>query len=162
MPPDATTAAIEAAKAASTAQLLFRCARLLDEYALSRLRSETGQPIRPAHTKVFPHIDLDGTRPTELARRMGISKQAVGQLVADLEDMGVVERVPDPTDRRGRLVQFVQHADGGHVLLDGLRLLAAVEQDLAQELGEERWKHLHALLTDLLPLVTQRAASIPD
>ena len=153
---------IEAAKAASTAQLLFRCARLLDAYAIGRLRAVSGQPIRPAHTKLFPHIDLAGTRPTELARRLGISKQAVGPLVADLEAMGVVERVPDPSDRRARLVRFAAGPDGDHVLLHGLRHLAAVEAELAAALGTGRWSTLHGLLTDLLPLVEARHATLDD
>lgn len=157
MPTADTVAAIEAAKAASTAQLLFKCARLLDHYALGRLREEVGQPLRPAHTKLFPHIDLDGTRATEIARRMGVSKQAVGPLLAELEQMGVVERVPDPSDRRARLVRFASSAEGGHVLLDGLRLLRTVEAELASELGQARWTELHGLLTDLLPLVVARA-----
>jgi len=152
--------AIEAAKAASTAQILFRCARLLDTYALSRLQTRTGQSVRPAHTRLFPHIDLAGTRPTEIARRVGISKQAVGQLVADLEAMGVVERVPDPSDRRARLVRFMVADDGEHVLMHGLRLLREVEGELALELGPERWQQLHGLLTDLLPLVEARAATV--
>ncbi|HCH65240.1 MAG: MarR family transcriptional regulator [Deltaproteobacteria bacterium] len=153
MPTSQTVAAIEAAKAASTAQLLFRCARLLDERALARLRTETGLPIRPAHTRLFPHIDLEGTRPTEVARRMGISKQAVGSLIAELEQMGVVERISDPGDRRARLVRFGTSSDGAHVLLDGLRMLGCIEADLAAALGPDRWHALHALLTDLLPLM---------
>jgi len=157
-----TTAAIEAAKAASAAQLLFRCARLLDAHALARLREETGRAVRPAHTRLFPHIDLAGTRPTEIAGRMGISKQAVGVLVADLEAMGVVERVPDPSDRRARLVRFVSGPDGGHVLLDGLRMLAGIEAELAEELGAERWSALHRLLTDLLPLLSARMEQAGD
>ena len=153
MPTPETTAAIEAAKAASAVQLLFRCARLLDEHSLARLRAETGLPIRPAHTRLFPHIALEGTRPTEIARRVGVSKQAVGVLIADLEQMGVVERVSDPNDRRARLVRFVSSRAGTHVLLDGLRMLGRVEAELASALGTQRWKELHAILTDLLPLI---------
>jgi DNA-binding transcriptional ArsR family regulator len=133
--------------------LLFRCARLLDEHALAQLRAWTGLPIRPAHTRLFPHIDLGGTRPSELARRLGVSKQAVGPLIAELEQMGVVERVPDPKDRRARLVVFGTAADGAHVLLDGLRMLGQIEAELAAALGPERWQTLHCILTDLLPLI---------
>ena len=56
--------AIAAAKSASTAQLLFKCARLVNELALERLRLATGQALRPAHTALFPLIDLEGTRLT--------------------------------------------------------------------------------------------------
>ena len=162
MPSTQTVAAIEFAKAASTAQLLFRCAGLLDAYALDRLRTETGLAVRPAHTRLFPHIDLEGTRPTEIARRVGVSKQAVGILIAELEQMGVVERVVDPSDRRARLVRFGTAADGAHVLLDGLRMLGRIEADVATALGPERWQALHAILTDLLPLIPAVATPARD
>lgn len=147
------------AKRASTVQVLFRCARLLNDHSLSRLRTASGQPVRPAHTNLFPHIDLEGTRLTELARRVGISKQAVGQLVAELEHMGTLERVPDPSDGRARLVRFARGPDGRSVLFHGLSVLRQVEQELAQELGVERWRQLRELLLDLEPIAEARAAA---
>lgn len=150
--------AIEAAKQASTAQLLFKCARLLNDEGLARVRAVTGSPVRPAHAALFPHIDLDGTRITEIARRAGVTKQAVGQLVDDLEAMGAVERVADPTDGRARLVRFARGPDGEHAILAGLRVLATLEGELAAELGAEQWAGLHAGLAALLPLLEARTA----
>lgn len=155
--PHPDQAAIEAAKRASTAQLLFKCARLLNEQGLARVRAETGQPVRPAHAALFPHIDLEGTRITEIARRAGITKQAVGQLVDDLEAMGTVERVRDPTDGRARLVRFARGPDGDHAILHGLRVLGALEAELRAEVGADRWAALHDTLTVLLPILEERA-----
>ena len=67
---------------------LFKAARLINEDAIARVRERTGEPVRVAHTALLPHVDLEGTRLTELARRMGVTKQAVGQLVDELEQMG--------------------------------------------------------------------------
>jgi hypothetical protein len=67
---------ISAAKDASVGQLLFRAARLFNELALDRLHAQTGHRLRPAHTALFPHIELSGSRVTEIARRAGVSKQA--------------------------------------------------------------------------------------
>lgn len=142
---------LERAKRASVAQLLFRCARLLDEQAVARVRTRFGVPMRPSHTSLFPHIDLEGTRLTELARRMGVSKQAVGQLVGDLEDFGVVERVPDPDDGRAKLVRFT-HA-GQRSLFDGLAMLGEFEDEMEQHLGARRMRALHSTLLDLLALL---------
>lgn len=153
--------ALAAAKRASTVQVLFRCARLLNDHSLAQLRAVSGLPVRPAHTNLFPHIDLDGTRLTELARRVGISKQAVGQLVSELEQMGTLERVPDPTDGRARLVRFATGPDGRSVLFHGLSVLQEVEAELAEELGPERWRQLRALLLDLEPIAEARAAGAP-
>lgn len=143
---------VEEAKAQSVAQLLFKCARLLNEQAVARIGQAPGAPrLRPAHTSLFPHIDHGGTRLTELARRLGISKQAVGQLVDELEQMEVVERVPDPSDGRAKLICFSQRP--GRSLLDGLRGLRELEAELEQEIGEQRMAALHEALTVLLAVL---------
>lgn len=145
---------LERRKAESVLALLFKCARLANESALERARVASGIPVRPAHTALLPHIDLEGTRPTEIARRAGISKQAVGQLVAELEAWGALERVPDPADRRAWLVRFA-HRDGRLSLFDGLAVLGAYERELAAALGPATWKGLArglgALLATLEP-----------
>jgi DNA-binding MarR family transcriptional regulator len=144
--------ALEATKRASVGHLLFRCARLLNERALVAMRASTGKPIRAAHTSLFPHIDLEGTRLTEIARRMGISKQAVGQLVAELEEMGGVERVPDPEDGRAKLVRFTRSRCRSS-LFEGFALLAEVEADIEAELGTRTMNDLRRSLAKLLPLL---------
>ncbi len=138
--------ALERAKRASTAQLLFRCARRVNERCLEAVRAELGVPIRPAHTALFPHLDLDGTRQTALAARLGVSKQAVGQLVDELVSMGVLERVPDPADGRARLVRFVGGREG---LMSGVAALSRAERPLWTALGSDRSEALHEALSVL-------------
>lgn len=138
---------LEAMKQASTAQLLFRCARRVDALAVGRIREALGlSTLRTAHTALFPHIDLDGTRPTEVARRLGVSKQAVGPLLDELVEMGVLEKVGDPSDGRARLVRFV---GGGAALVDGLERLRGIEAELAEGIGPAHFAALHAALTRL-------------
>jgi len=146
---DDTRLHLEAAKAASVAQLLFRAARLLDAAMLEELREASGLDIRPAHTRLFPHIDLEGTRLTHIAQRAGISKQAAGQLIDDLAAMGAVERIPDPADGRAKLVRFAT-VDGELSLLHGLRFLAVREATLERAIGTDRWEGLRHGLVGLL------------
>ena len=151
---------LERAKRASTAQLLFRAARLLNDVAVGRIRDATGQEVRVAHTRLLPHIDLDGTRITEIARRAGITKQAVGPLVDELVALGALERIPDPADGRAKLVRFtrVQTEQGEeYSLMGGLRVLAALETDYASVLGEEVWTGLHTGLLALVDALEHRA-----
>ncbi len=140
---------LERTKAESTLQLLFKAARLLNERALARARPRNDFPsLRAAHTSLLPHIDLEGTRISELSRRVGISKQAVSQLVDDLEAYGTCVRVPDPKDGRAKLVRF--SAAGQRQLLDGLALLRELEAELAREIGQRRMKELNSTLQSLL------------
>ncbi len=140
-------ARLEREKKRSTAQLLFRCARQLNELALRTLPEQPGPRPRPAHMALFPHIELEGTRPTELATRLGISKQAVGQLLDDLEAMGTVVRVPDPSDRRAKLVVFSE--EGRAQILEGLAHLLRIEGKLRRALGKETMDQLRDALLAL-------------
>lgn len=141
-------AKLEAAKQASPAQLLFRAARLLNERGLSKIQSRGHHGVRAAHTALLPHVDLEGTRTTEIARRMNVTKQAVNQLVGDLEQAGMLRRVPDPSDGRAKLVCFT--ARGRRELLAGLNLLGELEEELAQALGKARLDRLHRDLAALV------------
>lgn len=143
---------LEARKRASTAQLLMRCARLVNERGIARSAEKFGIPVRAAHMTLFPHLDLEGTRQTELARRMGISKQAVNQLVTELAGFGVIERVADPSDGRALLVRFTPK--GKRSLFDGLAVLQELEGELRAELGDARMDALHDALTRLNDALT--------
>lgn len=137
-------ARLEVEKARSTLQLLFKAARLLNERAIGRARERTGKPLRVSHTTLLPHLDLEGTRLTVLAERLGVSKQAAGQLVDELEDMGFVERTPDPADARAKLVRFSKR--GQKSLFQGLAVLGELEAELREIAGAARLQIVHDVL----------------
>lgn len=139
---------LELEKAQSTLQLLFKAARLLNERAISRVRSRTNKPVRVAHTALFPHIDLEGTRLTDLASRLGVTKQAAGQLVDELVEMGMLERAPDPADARAKLVRFTRRGKAG--ILDGLAVLKELETELEALVGAPKMRDLHDVLTAIV------------
>ena len=129
----------------ATLQLLFKAARLCNERALARAASDQARPpVRPAHTALFPHLDFEGIRLTDLAARVGTTKQAVGQLVDDLVGLGMVERIGDPADKRAKLVRFSRR--GHAALMHGLGILREVEAGLAEAIGRRRMRELHATL----------------
>jgi DNA-binding MarR family transcriptional regulator len=160
-PPEPFTTQLEAAKSASTLQLLFKAARLLDEQALARAARESGRPpLRRAHTSLLPHVDLGGTRITDLAQRLGVSKQATSQLVDDLEALGVMARMPDEQDARARRVVFTEQ--GRRDLMQGLALLQRMERELGQAIGEAHMTGLRqALLAILATLAAGESAVSP-
>ena len=80
-----------------------------------------GYPITMAQAKLAQRIDPGGSRLNTLAEAAQVTKQSAGYLVDQLETAGYVERVPDPTDARARLVRLTDHA---HTLIE----LAGVEE----------------------------------
>ena len=139
---------LEVEKSRRTLQLLFKAARLLNERAIGEIRARTGRPVRVAHTAVLPHVDLEGTRLTELARRLGTSKQAAGQLVDELVAMGMLERVPDPRDARAKLVRF--SAEGQAGIVEGLGVLRELEEEIRDLVGEAKMRALHEALAAIV------------
>lgn len=150
--------AFEARKRASVAQLLFKCARLVNERALARVNEEPHAiRFRPSHTNLFPHLDFEGVRITELARRLDISKQAVSQTIAELELMDMVETVPDPSDGRARLVRFTDKGKAG--ILQGLTVLRDIEAEMERTIGAPRFEALHDALLALEKMLEQAPAN---
>ena len=107
-----------------------------------------GYPQRPAHSAVFAHIDLEGTRLSRLARRANMPPQAMGELVDDLERLGYVTRKPDPTDRRAKLVVLTPR--GVACVQAGLQTIAGIESRLTDQLGERRLRQLRKTLHDIV------------
>lgn len=104
-----------------------------------------GHPaLRPKHGAVFATIDRHGTRATTLASRAGITKAAMGELIDELEGLGYLERHPDKSDRRAKLVVPAPAA------LDVLRLVDEFnkrwEARYRRKLGREAYESLRASL----------------
>lgn len=113
------------------------------------LRDQGHGAIRPKHGAVFANIDRDGTRSTTLAERAGMGKAAMGELVDELERLGYVERRPDPTDRRAKLVHPTALA------LEVTRLVHAFNRRLEaryrRSLGPKAYRSLRASLSAIAP-----------
>lgn len=101
--------------------------------ALSNLAARA--QISAAHIHITRHLDLQGTRLTDLAQKAGMSKQAMGDLVDQCEAWGLVTRDPDPRDARARLVQFTPT---GLLWLQAFReAVAQAEKEFRAEVGQD-------------------------
>jgi DNA-binding MarR family transcriptional regulator len=108
----------------------------------------SGYPQKPKHSALFAQIEPEGSRLTELARRANITPQAMGELVDELEELGYVERRPDPSDRRAKLI--VLTARGRSAVEAGRATIEDIEERVTDILGERGHRTLRRLLTRLL------------
>jgi DNA-binding MarR family transcriptional regulator len=83
----------------------------------------------------------------DLVLRMGISKQAVSQLVDSLVTMGYVERRPAPDDRRRTLLHLTTRGRGAAHVVDDT--VALVEAHMSATIGQERLHLLHRALLEM-------------
>lgn len=104
-----------------------------------------------ARAMLMGHIPRNGIRQSALIERVGTSKQAVQQVLDGLEAEGVIARVPDPDDRRGRLVRYTDR--GRAALRDVDRVKAEIERRYAQRIGPDRM----AALSEALRVLGQGA-----
>jgi DNA-binding MarR family transcriptional regulator len=110
-----------------------------------------GEPgLRPSHHRVIGHVPPEGITVTELAERVGMSKQGIGQFVTQLTESGhlVVDRHPD--DRRIRMVRRTAEGDAAARRLADL--LEGLEADWANRVGTHRYNAFRATLDELADL----------
>nr|WP_041756302.1 MarR family transcriptional regulator [Bradyrhizobium sp. ORS 278] len=87
-------------------RLLNNAVRRFESRVLELMVASGHPESRIAHVSLTRNLDIEGTRLTELARRASMSKQAMGELVDQCAELGLVTRVADPDDGRARLVRF--------------------------------------------------------
>ncbi|MEO8230315.1 MAG: MarR family transcriptional regulator [Chloroflexota bacterium] len=129
------------------ARQLSLLAKAMDSAVERRLNRLGYDDIRSGHLVVLLDLGRDGARSTELARRAGMTRQSMGELVADLEALGYVERQPDTGDRRARIV--LPTGKGLILVAQARRAVTEVEADAARRLGRERFLQLGQALADL-------------
>jgi DNA-binding MarR family transcriptional regulator len=128
--------------------ILFREPFRVGTEVLHRRFAERGHPdIRPVHGNVMQFLDDDGTRVSVLAQRAQITKQSMAELVAHLERLGYVARVPDPSDRRAKLVRAT--ARGKQLYAIAREVVAELEAEWTRRLGNAKMRQLRALLEEL-------------
>ena len=104
--------------------------------------------LRASHFRLLAQVAPPGLRITELAERLGMTKQACGQFVRQLTGSGhVVVQVP-PDDARARLV--VRTPRGDRAVADSLALMARMEDGWAERVGEQRYAAFRQVLRELL------------
>lgn len=130
--------------------LLFIAYRAMENEAFAALAAAGHTDITRAQGKLLQRVDEDGTRITELAESAQVTKQTAGYLVDQLERAGYLERTPDPTDARARLVRLTDKAKRVRPVAD--RAVTEVEAQWTAHLGKRRMAQLRDILTQLREL----------
>jgi DNA-binding MarR family transcriptional regulator len=132
------------------ALLLLHGFRVLIDELHAELARQGHPDMRPMHGFVFQAIGPGGTTAAQLARRLGVSKQAAGKTIDQLERLGYVQRGADPADARRKVVRLTGRA------IDALARSARVFDDLrarwAEAIGNERLRALETDLRKVAPL----------
>jgi DNA-binding MarR family transcriptional regulator len=124
---------------------------------LGALRANGFDDIDGSYLSLIVWPGPEGLRPSELAIRTRMTKQALNKLLGNLERNGYLERRPDPDDRRARRIVLT---DRGRALVPVIRnVVAETERDWAAALGKGRFAQLRELLVDLNEVVAREAST---
>jgi DNA-binding MarR family transcriptional regulator len=137
--------------------LLGMAFQLVISEFVSRLDDAGYADLRPMHGLVFQVLQGAGRTSSELAEQLGVTKQAAGQIIDDLERRGYVERRQHPAGGRRKLVVLTAKAME-HLAVAG-RILRELEAELAGKLHQvglqvpraELAAIIHSLAGDGLP-----------
>jgi DNA-binding MarR family transcriptional regulator len=122
-------------------QLAYRAA----DGAIQRGLESRGFDVRMTHSAVMANIDIaSGTRATVLAERASVSKQAIGELIDDLQNRGYVKRVPDPADGRAKLIQLT--AKGRKLIDAAYEVIREIETALLNQVGAKKLEAARSVL----------------
>ena len=114
---------------------------------LEHLHERGFDDLDAAHLTVFQYPGPEGARPSELADQLRMSKQALGYLLGQLEQLGYLERRPDRDDQRGKRIVLTRR---GKRVISAIRdAVREIEGVWSQRLGRERFEQLRELLIEL-------------
>ena len=114
---------------------------------MAELASGGFTDVTPAFSSLMPLLDATGARPSTLAQRAGITKQAISQLVRELESRGYVEQVPDSTDTRAKIVRLTKRGAALHAASAEVRL--EMQSVAIAKLGKSKVSRLRRDLIEL-------------
>ena len=127
--------------------LMFIAYRSAENRIIDAVRGAGYTDFTVAQARVAARIGPNGTRLSDLAEQAQVAKQTATVLVDRLERAGYVERVPDPTDARARLVRIA--ARGAEVIPIARAEEAMIEAEWTEHLGKRRMSQLREALTAL-------------
>jgi DNA-binding MarR family transcriptional regulator len=141
-------------RAADIGMLSTRLLFGLQSELFRRCAQEGFDDLRPRHGAVAAYLDENGLRQTELTRLARRNKQTIGAIVDEMEKLGYVSRVPDPADRRAKLI--MPTARGLRLMELSDTIIADIESKYAAKVGQKEYEQfrrtLSALTADPEPL----------
>ena len=117
--------------------------------------------VRLPHMAVLQFPGPDGARPTTLAERAGMSKQAMNQLLGSLETLGYLKRADSTDEGRARVVRFTPRGRAAYAKIH--EILRTIEAEWSAELGARNFAQLKELLLEVWqsPLVRAKDGGTP-
>jgi MarR family transcriptional regulator, temperature-dependent positive regulator of motility len=138
-------------------QLLHFLSNAFEQRTLAKCHKRGHRKFRGSHSSVIAQLDAEGLCLGDLAERIGISQQATGKLVRDLERAGYVGSHPDSRDKRSRIIQLT--ASGAALQSDIADILREIRDEYLEILGDPGLQNFEQQLRNAADALTQEKPS---
>ena len=141
-------------------RLLLELARDFEKRALEKVHERGHTQIRRSHSSLFSNMGFSAVRLTELAERAGITQQAMGKLVKEMEEEGYVRRSIDESDKRAKIIELTDL--GKRLVSDSIEIVDEILEEYKGVLGQEGIEDLNNVLrssASALKLKTARSSA---
>ncbi|WP_199553286.1 MarR family winged helix-turn-helix transcriptional regulator [Sandaracinobacteroides hominis] len=116
-----------------------------DEALQAGLRANGWASLSRTHSMIFTNMSAGVCRPTQLARNIGISRQAISHALAEMEAAGLVTLGPDPDDRRAQRAAFSPQSAA--IRRDAVKIFDTIDAVLASRVGARDVQHLKEIFS---------------
>jgi DNA-binding MarR family transcriptional regulator len=135
---------------------LGRTLRVYNRRLLSELHARGFEDFAPSFPQMLSNLDTAGTRIGVLAARAGVTRQAAGQLLAEIERCGYVERRPAHDDARATVVHFTPR--GRHLLATVFTIVEKIEAEFAEIIGRDEFDRVRVGLARIADAIDPEGA----
>lgn len=124
-----------------------KLARALRNDMLTNGHRQGHTEIQSSHNAVFATLPSEGARAADMALRAGITRQSMGEVIREMTRLGVLETIPDPEDRRAKIVRYT---DYGYTLAQsGKQHIMDLEERFRAEFGDQDWETTRRVMTQV-------------
>lgn len=136
---------------------LMRAFYWFDENLRRRLAEQGWPPVTRSQSLVLGNVATGVTRPSRIAENLGVSRQAMSQLLGEMVSAGLIELAPDPDDKRAQRIQFA--AAGAQIREVAQQILRDLEAEVEGAIGAPQMASLRAALARIPPAAPDAASS---
>ena len=116
----------------------------VDESLQASLAAAGWERMNRTRSMIMLSVTAGINRPADMARNLGVSRQAIHQLLQGLKDENILELVPDPKDKRAKMVKFSAEADD--IRRDAQAILLGIEEEIRKRIGKTAFNGLKQAL----------------
>ena len=131
----------------NTGRLFYECFEWYNAALLAELHASDFPGVRNTHLNLLRHLDVEGTRMSDLATRSNLTKAAITSLVRACETQGLVAVQSDTEDGRARMVRFSPRGNKMMRTIQGI--IASIEHRVRAHMGDAPYVIFRAALLDL-------------